>query len=98
MHCHSPGRAFFGIDPRVAIGGARSLSVAGGVGHCGLHQFVYGRVRRNLEWTDQGPSDGYASIAFPQRLGRLFSPAAKRCHSSRDKKAVCRRPPLALRA
>jgi uncharacterized protein (DUF736 family) len=52
-----------------------------------------GRVSRSLEWTDQGPRDGCASIAFPQRLGRLFSPAAKRRHSSRDKKAVCRRPP-----
>jgi uncharacterized protein (DUF736 family) len=41
-----------------------------------------------------GPRAGYASIAFPQRLGRLFSPAAKRRHSSRDKKAVRRRPPL----
>jgi len=53
-----------------------------------------GRVPRNLEWTDQGPSDGKASIAFPQRLGRLFSPAAKRRHSSRTKKAVflCVRP------
>jgi len=53
---------------------------------------------RNLEWTDQGPRNGCASIAFRQRLGRLFSPAAKARHSSRDKKAVCRRPPLALRA
>jgi uncharacterized protein (DUF736 family) len=40
------------------------------------------------------PRAGYASIAFPQRLRRLFSPAAKRRHSSRGKKAVCRRPPL----
>jgi uncharacterized protein (DUF736 family) len=45
-----------------------------------------GRARRNLEWTDQGPRDGYASIAFPQRLGRLLSPAAKGRHSSRTKK------------
>jgi hypothetical protein len=35
-----------------------------------------------------GPKAGFASIAFPQRLRRLFSPAAKRRHSSRDKKAV----------
>ena len=31
-----------------------------------------GRVPRSLEWTDQSPRDGCASIAFPQRLGRLF--------------------------
>jgi hypothetical protein len=40
-----------------------------------------------------------ASIAFPQRLGQLFSPAAKGRHSSREvKKAGLCRPPLALRA
>jgi hypothetical protein len=77
-----------------AIGDAISLSGGNGGSHGGLHQSVYGRVPRNLESTDQGPRGGYASIAFPQRLGQLFSPAAKGRHSSRDKKAVCRRPPL----
>jgi uncharacterized protein (DUF736 family) len=33
-----------------------------------------------------GPRGGYASIAFPQWLSRLFSPAAKRRHSSRKAK------------
>jgi hypothetical protein len=47
-----------------------------------------GRVPRNLEWTDQARGPAEASIAFPQRLRRLFSPAAKWRHSSRDKKAV----------
>ena len=69
------------------------MCVDDGGSHGGLHQSVYGRSPRNLEWADQGPRDGYASIAFPQRLGRFFSPAAKGRHSSRDKKAVCRRPP-----
>jgi hypothetical protein len=32
------------------------------------------------------PRAGYASIAFPQRLSRLFSPAAKGRHSSRKTK------------
>jgi hypothetical protein len=41
-----------------------------------------------------GPRDGCASIAFPQRLRRLFSPAAKWRHSSRGKKAGYRRPSL----
>jgi uncharacterized protein (DUF736 family) len=53
---------------------------------CWSPSSVYGRVPRNLEWTDQGPRDGCASIAFPQRLGRLFSPAAKRRHSARKAK------------
>jgi uncharacterized protein (DUF736 family) len=33
-----------------------------------------------------GPRAGYASIAFPQRLSQLFSPAAKWRHSSRKTK------------
>src|ERR1700737_3118778 len=33
-----------------------------------------------------GPRGGYASIAFPQRFRRLFSPAAKWRHSSRKAK------------
>jgi hypothetical protein len=45
------------------------------------------RVQRNLEWADQARGMAKTSIAFPQRLRRLFSPAAKRRHSSRDKKA-----------
>jgi Protein of unknown function (DUF736) len=54
-----------------------------------------GRTSRNLERTDQARGPAEASIAFPHRLGRLFSPAAKARHSSReDKKAVRRRPPL----
>jgi uncharacterized protein (DUF736 family) len=36
-----------------------------------------GAYPRNHEWTDQGPRTGNASIVFPQRLRRLFSPAAK---------------------
>jgi len=56
------------------------------------------RVQRNLEWADQARGPARASIAFPQRLRLLFSPAAKWRHSSRYKKAGYRRPPLALRA
>jgi len=58
-----------------------------------------GGVQRNLEWADQARGPASASIAFPQRLRLLFSPAAKRRHSSREtKKQACRRPALALRA
>src|SRR5258705_12293310 len=35
-----------------------------------------------------GPRGGYASIAFPQRLSQLFSPAAKWRHSSRKAKKL----------
>jgi hypothetical protein len=35
------------------------------------------RVLCNLEWADQARGAARASIAFPQRLRRLFSPAAK---------------------
>src|SRR5882757_4969376 len=55
---------------------------------------LIGASPRNLEWTDQARGPAKASIAFPQRLRRFFSPATKRRHSSRDKKAVCPRPPL----
>jgi len=42
-----------------------------------------------------GPRAGYASIAFPQRLSLLFSPAAKGgIPRGRQKKAVQRRPPF----
>ncbi len=41
-----------------------------------------------LEWADQARGTARASIAFPQRLRLLFSPAAGGRHSSReDKKA-----------
>jgi hypothetical protein len=57
------------------------------------------RVQRKLEWADQARRTARASIAFPQGLRLLFSPAAEVRHSSRDtKKAGCRRPSLALRA
>jgi uncharacterized protein (DUF736 family) len=53
-----------------------------------------GRAPRNLEWTDQAREP--ATPRSPSRNGYdlLFSPAAKGRHSSRGKKAVCRRPPL----
>ena len=44
------------------------------------------RVLCNLEWSDQARGTASASIAFPQQLLRLFSPAAKRRHSSRKTK------------
>jgi hypothetical protein len=44
------------------------------------------RVPRNLEWADQARGPANASIAFLQRLRRLFSPAAKERHSSRKTK------------
>jgi hypothetical protein len=57
------------------------------------------RDQRNLEWADQARGTAIASIAFPQRLRLLFSPAAEVRHSSREaKKAGCSRPSLALRA
>jgi hypothetical protein len=57
------------------------------------------RVQRILEWADQARGPANASIAFPQRLRLLFSPAAKGRHSSRKtKKTAYRRPPPALRA
>jgi hypothetical protein len=37
-----------------------------------------------LRMDGSGPRGGYASIAFPQQLSRLFSPAAKGRHSSRE--------------
>src|SRR5882672_969167 len=97
MRRHSPGRAFFGVDARTQVLMRSAVrcpcaSTMAAVMVVSISSFC-GRVPRSLEWTDQGPRDGCASIAFPQRLGRLFSPAAKRRHSSRDKKAVCRRPP-----
>jgi uncharacterized protein (DUF736 family) len=48
---------------------------------------------------DQARGAAKASIAFPQRLRLLLSPAAKAQHSSREvKKAGSRGPPLTLRA
>jgi hypothetical protein len=69
------------------ISGTGSLCRFDGRSHARLHQSVLGRVPRNLEWTDQARGPANASIAFPQRLRRLFSPAAKKRHSSRGKKA-----------
>jgi hypothetical protein len=78
---HSPGRAFLGVDAQAQVlmrsampGLCASMLAAVMVVSIGLFDR---RARRNLGWTDQGPRDGCASIAFPQRLGRLFSPAAK---------------------
>jgi hypothetical protein len=52
----SPGPTFLGADSAGAsldaIGDVRCLSVEGGGRHGRLHQFVCGRLRRNLEWTD----------------------------------------------
>jgi uncharacterized protein (DUF736 family) len=60
----------------------------------GLHQSVYGRLRRNLEWTDQARRAATPRSPSRNGYGRLFSPAAKWRHSSRKKKpsaAVLRR-------
>ena len=74
----SPGPAFFGADSASAsleaIGDARCLSVEGGGGHGRLHQFVCRRVRRNLEWTDQGPRDGLSLDRLPATARPAFFP------------------------
>jgi hypothetical protein len=91
MHRHSPGRIFLGVDVQAqallpsAMPGP-SASMLAVVMVVSISPFT-GAYPRNLEWTEQGPRGGYASIAFPQRLRRLFSPAANGRHSSRDKKA-----------
>jgi hypothetical protein len=56
-------------------------------GHGGFRWLPLGRRPRCLEWADQARGTARASIAFPQRLRRLLSPAAKGRHSSRDKQA-----------
>jgi hypothetical protein len=45
-----------------------------------------GRAPTQPRMDGSGPRDGCASITFPQRLSRLFSPAAKWRHSSRKAK------------
>src|SRR5467141_2860373 len=78
MRRHSPGRAFFGVDARTQVLMRSAVtclcaSTMAAVMVVSIGSFC-GRVPRSLEWTDQGPRDGCASIAFPQRLGRLFFP------------------------
>ena len=74
----SPGPAFLGADSAGAsldaIGDARCLSVEGGGRRGRLHQFVCGRVRRNLEWTDQGPRDGLSLDRLPATARPGFFP------------------------
>jgi hypothetical protein len=102
MRRHSPGRTVLGLDARAqallrtAMPG-RWVSMFAMVMVVSIN-FVHGRLPTQPRMDGSGPRAGNASIAYPQRLRRLFSPAAKGRHSSRDKKAVCRRPPLALRA
>ncbi|MGF6431271.1 hypothetical protein [Bradyrhizobium elkanii] len=58
-----------------------------------------GGVQRNLEWADQARGTARASIAFPQRLRQLFSPAAKgAAFLAEDKKAGLPPSSAALRA
>src|SRR5258707_10721382 len=47
-----------------------------------------GRAPTQPQMDGSGPRDGCASIAFPQRLSQLFSPAAKWRHSSRKAKKL----------
>jgi len=47
-----------------------------------------GGVQRNLEWADQARGTARASIAFPQRLRQLFSPAAKEAAFLAESKKV----------
>jgi hypothetical protein len=55
-------------------------------------------VQSNLEWVDQARGTARASIAFPQRLRLLFSPAEKGRHSSRKQKSRLAPSSAALRA
>src|SRR5215207_8514328 len=67
--------------------------------HVCVRQFVHGSRPPQPRMADQARGAAKASIAFPQRLRLLFSPAAKARHSSREvKKAGSRRPSLTLRA
>src|SRR3954466_1306019 len=47
---------------------------------------AWARAQRPLEWAHQARETVRASIAFPQRLRLLFSPAAKWRHSPRKTK------------
>ena len=102
MHRHSPGRASVGVERGRKSCCDRRCQVL----ECRCWRWSWwsssiclmGAHLKQPRMDGSGPRAGSASIAFPQRLRRPFSPAAKGRHSSRNKKAVCRRPPLALRA
>ena len=90
----SPGPAFFGADSASAsleaIGDARCLSVEGGGRHGRLHQLC-GRVRRNLEWTDQGLRDGLSLDRLPATARPAFFPCRQAAAFLAGQK--CRLPP-----
>ena len=69
-------------------GGSRGERRRPGMGACPTHPRMAYQVRGAAR----------ASIAFPQRLRLLFSPAAVAAFLAQYKKAGYRRPPLALRA